>query len=436
MKFQHYYILLFLLLGYSLTAQTPTKTTWSLTDCLNYAKTQNIQIKKDQISLEQTQSDLKASKAQWAPSISASVTQVYTNYPEKSVAVHNNYSGNYGISASWSIFNGFSRTNSIKIKKTEEAIQKLAIKSSTNDISIAILQSYLQILYSIEAVEISKMTLETSNTQKERAEKLLKAGSLSQSDYALIESEYSSDKYQLVMSKSNLSNYKLQLKQLLELDINQDIELTPLNFQNIDILQTLPSKETIYKNSLDTMPEIKSAKLNIESAKYEIKKAKSGYYPNLNLTTNIGSHHNTPSTIENQFWNSYNNNVGLSLQIPIYSQRQNKTSVEKAKLSAQNAELELNATQKNLLKTVEAVYLDTQVAQEQYVAANEKLKAIEKSFALVNEQFNVGMKNTLELLTEKNNLLIAQQEVLQSKYMVILNLQLLNFYQTQTITLP
>src|SRR5574344_1891922 len=373
-KFFFYTLIIFIACNSITFAQT-TPQIWKLSDCLNYAKAQNIQIKQNQILLEQTQSELKASKAQWAPTVSASTNQTFTNYPAKSVAVNNSYTGNYGISASWNVFNGFYRTNSIKQKQKETTLKQLAIENSVNNISISILEAYLQILYHAEAVEISRKTLEVALFQKERAERLLSAGSLSQSDFALIESDYSADNYQLVLAQSNLSNYKLQLKQLLELDINQDIELQNLDLDSINILEVLPPKDSVYKKSLATMPEIKSAELDIEVAKYDIKKAQSGYYPSLNLSASIGAHHTTNPTVENQFWNSYNNNVGLSLKIPIYSQRQNKTAVEKAKLSVQNAELELTAAQKALLKAVEITCLDAQVAQEQYIASGEKLIA-------------------------------------------------------------
>ena len=64
-----------------------------------------------------------------------------------------------------------------------------------------------------------------------------------------------------------------------------------------------------------------------------------------------------------------------------------------------------------------------------------KLKSTQISYNLISEQFNLGMKNTVELLTEKNNLLQAQQEQLQAKYMAILNTQLLKFYQGDKLAL-
>ncbi len=97
--------------------------------------------------------------------------------------------------------------------------------------------------------------------------------------------------------------------------------------------------------------------------------------------------------------------------------------------------LNLLDEQKNLYKAIEGLWLDANTAQQRYVAAQEKLRSTQTSYELVSEQFNMGMKNTVELLTEKNNLLSAQQETLQAKYMAILNAQLLKFYQGEEIQL-
>ena len=63
--------------------------------------------------------------------------------------------------------------------------------------------------------------------------------------------------------------------------------------------------------------------------------------------------------------------------------------------------------QKALYKTIEGLWLDANSAQQRYAAANEKLKSTQIRYNLISEQFNLGMKNTVELLTEKNNLLQA-----------------------------
>ena len=97
--------------------------------------------------------------------------------------------------------------------------------------------------------------------------------------------------------------------------------------------------------------------------------------------------------------------------------------------------LDLINKQKELYKNIESLWLDATNAQEQYAAAESKLKSSQASYEMVSEQFNLGMKNTVELLTEKNNLLSAQQQRIQAKYMAILDRTLLDFYAGQDIKL-
>ena len=127
--------------------------------------------------------------------------------------------------------------------------------------------------------------------------------------------------------------------------------------------------------------------------------------------------------------------IGISLSIPIFDNRQNKSNVQKARLQYSNSLYELQSKQKELYSTIETLWLDALNAQEQYAAAESKVESSQTSFDMVSEQFNLGMKNTVELLTEKNNLLSAQQQRVQAKYMAILNRTLLNFYAGNKIEL-
>ncbi len=131
----------------------------------------------------------------------------------------------------------------------------------------------------------------------------------------------------------------------------------------------------------------------------------------------------------------WNNMIGISLSIPIFDNRQNKSNVQKARLQYSNSQYELQSKQKELYSTIETLWLDALNAQEQYAAAESKVESSQTSFDMVSEQFNLGMKNTVELLTEKNNLLSAQQQRVQAKYMAILNRTLLNFYAGNKIEL-
>jgi len=264
---------------------------------------------------------------------------------------------------------------------------------------------------------------------------LLRAGSVSRVDVAQLESQFSSDKYRLVASQTNLDNYILQLKQLLELDITGEIVVGMPEFTVDNIMTPLPDKETIYFTALSVMPEVKNSELNISIAELEIKKARAGLLPSLSMNAAISSGHSSGMDIGfgSQMWDRLNENIGLTLSIPIYSNRDNKTAINKAKLASISSELDMINTQKQLLKTVESIYLDAVSAQNQYLAAVEQVKYVEESYNLIEQQFSLGMKNTLELLTAKNDFLNAQQSLLQAKYMAAMSIQLLNIYQNKPV---
>lgn len=406
---------------------------WDLSTCIDYAMEHNISIQKSRINAESSNIDVKTAKVNLFPNLSFSTSHNYVNRPliEDGSAKKNSYNGNYGLNAAWTVYNGGKNTKTISQEKLNSKMAELDIMQSENDIEVAITQIYVQILYASEAVKINESTVEVSEAQMNRAKELLAAGSIARSDYAQLESQYSSDKYQLVNSLASLQDYKLQLKQLLELDGEEEMVLSLPELNDETVLTLLPTKTDVYRMALTFRPEIESGKLNIEAADMGIDIARAGYMPTLSLSAGIGTNHTTGSdfTFGEQVKNGWNNSIGVTISVPIFNNRQTKSAVQKAKLQYQTSKLDMQNEEKTLYSTIEGIWLDANTAQQRYVAAREKLNSTQISYDLVNEQFTLGMKNTVELLTEKNNLLSAKQEVIQAKYMAILNMQLLNFYQ-------
>lgn len=410
---------------------------WTLQTCLEYALANNIQIKQSRIDELSGLEDTELAKAQLFPSLSADITQGYVNYPSSNAAENHSYSGNYSINANWTLFDAGRRNKAIKQQKLQNEMNRLTTEENEDEIRIAIVQTYLQVMYAMESVEIKKNTVETAKAERDRAEELYKAGSISAVDLAQLESQYSTDKYQLTVAETTLDNYKLQLKQLLELDITEEIQLTMPEIAESEVIAPLPEKEIIYATSLAVMPQVRNRELAIQSAELEKKRAKAAYWPTLSMNAGIGTGHlsGTNYSFGNKIWNNFNESVGISITIPIFAQRENKTAYNKAKLAITTSQLDLLNTQKELLQEVESTYLDATSAQSQYLSASERLAYVRQSFTLTEEQFFLGMKNTLEMLTEKNNLLNAQQEVLQSKYMAIMSIQLLNILQKKPVSI-
>ncbi len=422
---------------------------WTLDECISYALEQNIQLKQNRIALEESEVEVKTARAALFPSLSFSTGHNVTNrpYQESSNTVSGSeiitsdskttYNGSYGLNAQWTVWNGNRRLNTIKQRKTSREMAELTVAQTENALREQIAQLFIQILYADESVKINEGTLAVSEATCERAAELFREGSISKADLAQLEAQVSNDRYQLVTSQSSLRDYKLQLKQLLELDGTEEMELLLPALADEQVLCPLLPQEEVYQQALALRPEIQSSKLSIENSKLDIAVAKAGYLPTLSLSASTGSNTNSASDLSwgNQMKYGWNNMIGVNLSIPIFDNRQNKSAVQKARLQYDSSLLDLLSKQKELYKTVESLWLDAVNAQQQYVAADSKLKSSQVSFDMVNEQFSMGMKNTVELLTEKNNLLSASQQRIQAKYMAILNRTLLGFYAGEEIKL-
>ena len=204
------------------------------------------------------------------------------------------------------------------------------------------------------------------------------------------------------------------------------------------VLSELPDKIEVFHTALAWLPEMKSSELQQQINDTDIKIARSGYYPTISLSGSVGASNasGTGYSFGDQLKNSLHEQIGVTLSVPIFNQKTTKTAVAKAKVDRLNADLNLESTKNDISQTIESIYLEAQNAQAKYISGKEKLKSAELTDELTNEQFRLGLVNPLELLTSHNDLLNARLELLQSKYLAILNIKLLNFYNNQGITLP
>ena len=423
------------LLGWQTAAAQDLPKRWTLQECLDYALENNIQLQQSRNDHLSGLEDTEAARAAMLPSLSASTTQALTNYPSAEAVDNDSYTGTYGITAGITVFEGGRLRTALQRQQTQNRMDALTVDETANDIRIAIVQAYMQTLYALEAVEVARSTVEVSSAQRDRAEQMLQAGSISKVDLAQLESQLASDRYQVVAAQATLDDCKLQLKQLLELDIMDEIEVVSPDRSYAEVMRMLPDKAAIYDKALETMPEIARGALAVEAAELDVKQAQAGYWPSVSLTASLGTGHISGENQQTgtQVWNRFNESLGLTISIPIFSNRQNRTAVNKARLAVENSRLSQLDQEKTLLREVESAYLDAVSAQSQYVAAVEKQRYAQQSYDLTDEQFRVGMKNTVELITAQNELTAARQEVLQAKYMALMNLNLLDIYQGNEI---
>lgn len=412
--------------------------TWDLQTCIDYALANNIQVKTAEANKNSAEVDTKSTRASMLPTVSASIGQNIGNYPFSrnettgTVSSVTTASGNYGINASWQVFDGGLRSTNIKQADINNEIAQLNIDESKNSIKLAIIQNYLQILYASESVKTFENAVALSATQLESNKVKLGAGAVAKSDVAQWESQHAADKYQLTNAQVALDNYKLQLKQLLELDALDSMNIVLTVPGDEEVLSPLPDKNSIFLTAMDIMPQVQSGRLNTEYSELSITKAKTGYLPKISLQAGTGTgniYGNSGYGIGTQLKNNWGNTIGLSVSIPIYTNREVKSAVEKAQIGVEMAKLNELSIRKELYASIEQAYLNAFNSQAQYLAAEEKVKSSQSSYDLMDEQFRLGLKNTIELLTEKNTLINAQQELLQAKYAALMNRKVLDYYQ-------
>ena len=346
------------------------------------------------------------------------------------------YNGSYGLNASMTLWNGGRNHKNIQQNEYSQQLAELSTEQTANSIQEQIAQLYVQILYQTEAVKVNEEILKASQQQRDRAQAMVEVGSLAKVDLKQLEAQCSQDEYNIVNSKSQLENNKMQLKQLLELINTEDFNVATSNVAESAVLATIPNKADVYNAALNFRPEIKSSQLNVESSDLAVDIAKAGYLPTVSLSAGMGTSNSSgaKTAFFKQVKTNLSNSLGVSVSVPIFDQKQNSTNVRKAKLTKLNNELQLQDAQKTLYKNIETYWLNAYTAQQQYIYAKTNVQSMQESYDLVSEQFRLGLKNIIELTSGKTNLLQAEQQMLQSKYTTLYNLAMLRFYQGEKIT--
>ncbi|MBR6036349.1 MAG: TolC family protein [Bacteroidaceae bacterium] len=422
---------------------------WTLQECLNYALANNIQLQQKRITAASDHEDVLQSQSALFPSVSFSTNQnaswrpfaeTTINLAGGTMTTNRNsvsYNGSYGINANWTVWNGNRNINTIKQNKLTEKIAELGIDQQANTIQEQIAQLYVQILYETEAVKVCREIIKSSMMQRDRAKTMVEVGSLARVDLVQLEAQVSQDQYSLVQAQSQLENYKLQLKQLLEIHDDEAFNIAVPDVTDAQVLAMIPNEESVYNAALENRPEIQSSKLNIESSQIAISSARAGYMPTVSMTAGIGSNNSSGQHTDffKQVKTNVNNSLGLSISVPLFDNHQARTNIRKAKYALQTSELNLLEQQKQLYSTIENYWLNATTSQQQFIYARNNVKSMQESYDLVSEQFNLGLKNIVELTTGKNNLLQAEQQLLQTKYTALLNAAMLNFYAGERIKL-
>jgi len=459
------------------------ETQWTLQQCVDYALQNNIDVKLQQLNIDDNKALFDQSKFARMPNLNGFVNHnynwgrsfdVFTNAP----VTQRVRSNNFALSAGVTLFNGMQNQNTLVQSRQNFQASQADFEKAKNDLMLNVVSSYLQILFDTENLNNAQRLLLNTEEQIIQTEKLVKGGVLAETNLLDLLSQKASDEVQVVNSENALSFSILRLKQLLQLNDEDafDIVIPDIDDPATDLL--IEDANTIYQTAEATLPEIKSADLNEQSAKTGIKIAQGNYYPTLSMSAGINTFFSSAQAIqvsrevtgtetqaigfinlppdlvpdgtplqypvfselpvqelvtsEFPFWDqldeSLRQSIGFSLNIPIYNRHQVKTGVNRSKIQYERARLNSQQIRNQLRQNIETARQDVLAASKTFGANTRRLEALQETFRVTETQFNIGAANITDYNVARNNLINAQSDLLRAKFDYIFKMKVLDFY--------
>ena len=404
---------------------------WRLEDCIAYAKQNNISLVTIRLSTKAAEEDLLQSKAGILPNLTGSVSQSFVNNNTSNSAVGGsqaNFSSNYGLNSSIILYNGGYLKNDIRAKQFSLQSVNLTLQEAENNLTLSITQAFFNILLAREIMVSFEAILATSTGQLKQGQQRFDAGALARKDLLQLDAQRAADQYNLVNATNNFKLNTVIVKQFL---------LLPSSYQ---FITSAPSVISFQQNTtplLDaqdlanqTRAEIKNKNVLIQLSETELEKTRASVKPVISAGAALASGYsgNQSGFYLNQIGSNFYQSMGVTMGIPIYSRRVNRSNINRANIFLKQAKLALYDSKTILNQQVEQVYINLQNAEAQFTSAEIQLKINEEVYRISNEQLLLGGLNTVELLVQKNAYIQSLQLFTQAKYRVALYNTIYTFY--------
>lgn len=474
-------VLLFCLLTTAAFAQDSVKV-WTLRECVDYALANNLNVERSVYGVESAEIDHDQARWAMAPSLNASGSYGY-NWGRSINPVTNLFTTREIISlspnanSSVTVFNGLRIQNTIRQTSKGLDASQADLEKAKNDVILTVINLYITVVFNRELLDNAKFQLSSSQQQLDRTIKQVEAGAVPKSNQLNLDAQVATNELNVITRENALNLSLLQLKQALQIPASQsfDIEVPNVSVEDL-ILEN--SREQIYEMALQSLPEVRSAKLKVESSYFAVKAAKGSLYPRLSLNASVNSNYSsanddaqyqlngtTPTevqvgyvdvagivypvnNIENipniiQTSDSYGykpqlqdnifRSAGLSLSIPIFNGFQTRSNIRRQAINRQLAEITLKQTENTLRQNVETAYNDAFAASKTYNSSTRQVQAREEAYRMTKQRFEVGAANFVEYQVAENDLFQAKSDLSRAKYDFIFKKRLLDFYQGKPI---
>ena len=428
-------VLGFLLLMTAVVTKAQGTTTaayyFTLEDCLNYAFDSNYNLQSMKLTEEAKEDTYNQSKMERLPSLNALLSENLT---------HNNGSdaslgGSYGLNANMTLYQGGNISNTIEQNKLKKEQSSFQTSQYQNNLTIQILQSFLTILGNEELLKYQEAVINASEEQLKQGKEQFRYGKILESDYLLLEAQYANDKYNILNTQISRDNSLLVLKRLLSMPATDNLQIISPDTASVQRMGILPSVNDVLAQTNETLPDLKISQYNIEIATIGLKMSRANYLPTISLHGSVGTGHTDFDAFGTQLSNRLNQQIGVSVSIPIYDNSRTKSKVTQSRIALQQAEFDKKQNELDIQQTVVTDYQSVVSAYNKYQTTNIRQNAYSKTFDVYRAQFNAGSITAVDLLQQQNNYISALNDYIQSKYEFILKRKILDVYMGIQITM-
>ncbi len=458
------------------------KKIWTLKECIDYALQNNLNVKRSLLTVENSQIGLTQSKLQMLPSLNGGSTFGY-NWGRSIDPTTNLFStqriNSFNLNASSSVilFNGFRLLNTYRQSDLDNAASKEDFAKAKNDVILSVITFYTNVIFNKELFSNAESQLATTTQQLERTRKLAEAGSVPRGNVLDLEAQQATNELNLINRENALNLSLLQLKQALQFSASTPMEIEVPQLDIGTELLLTETSEQIYDAARQTLPEVKSAQLKLQSSTLALKATRGSLYPRLSLNGNLFSNYSsaadrqrfirdggTPTTVsqqigylqgtntpvisdvqvpsgqvvenyplQNQITDNISRALSLSLQIPIFNGYQVRSNVQRSMVTNQQAAINLQDTENTLRRLVETAYNDALAASKTYQSATKQVSARDEAFRMSKQRFDNGAVNFVDYQVSENALFQAKSDLVRAKYDFIFKKKVLDFYQGKPI---
>jgi len=440
---------------------------WGLQKCVDYSIEHNIQVKQTQLKAKSSQSSLQQSKLKLAPSLNANASDAfqfgYTVDPYTNQFTNNRVQSlSASITGSVTLFSGLQQVNTIKENNYTLMSNLQEIEEVKYNITVSVATSYLQILFDKELLGVAKSQVEISKGQEQRTKILVDAGSLAKGNLLEVQAQLATEELNKINAENNLRTDYLNLTQLLELDSTAGFEIEVPVVEDPTEMNILDSVNSIYEKSL-SLPQIKMQEYRLKSSEKSLAIAYGGLSPRLYLQGSYGTGYSNnrykyatspgnpvevgyvgssgdavfaPSTTTTQspylFTDQFVDNRSLSIvigiQIPLFNNFTVKNNITQSRISVDNSQYTLELSKRQLYKDIQQARNSAESALAKFKASQKAEEAQKESFSYTQQKFDLGLVNSVDYNTAKNQLTKVQSDKVQAKFDFLFRINILNYY--------